>query len=203
MSFVSSNIASFTTLIIAFLFLFYGEQLGKLKSDSNTNRLVEDHTAVKQKLYKNTDYGIEFQYPDSFLIGRYTPEDSKIPDDGQIVLVERSLLHDIAVAELPIGELSTIAITRHRGREARFYLSFILPDYVHRIGSYNVAKLPGFPGPYGESAYYYILVRSDTLIFDFVGHKTRFNLIAGISGDTSGYDVVIENIISSFAFSSD
>ena len=72
-----------------------------------------------------------------------------------------------------------------------------------------VYKFPGYPGPYGETAFYYLVPLSDGQVFEITGHKERFNAtpISALStddgqknhivnvGSPTNYDQVIEGII--------
>jgi len=155
----------------------------------------------KVKVYRNEQHNFEFKYPDNFVIGKYKKEDPE-PFPNSVVLVEKSLLGSIPAAEIPIGEISTITIQPHVAQEAKFYSGFNKPEYRVTIGQYEVARLPGFPGPYGDTAFYYVLVRSNNMVIDFTAHRTKFNAAANgaYSGSPSHYDQVIEGIISTLVF---
>ena len=153
------------------------------------------------KVYRSEQYNFEFRYPDNFVIGKYKKEDPE-PFPNSIVLVEKSLLGNIPATEIPIGEISTITIQPHVGQKAKFYSAFNKPQYRITIGKHEIAKLPGFPGPYGDTAFYYVFVKSEGLVIDFTAHKIKFNAVASgtHTGSPSNYDQVVEKIILTFVF---
>lgn len=166
------------------------------------NQAVSPRNGVENlQVYRSEQYNFEFKYPNNFVIGKYKKEDPELFPNS-VVLVEKSLLGNISATEIPIGEISTITIQPHVGRKAKFYSAFNKPEYRVAIGKYEVAKLPGYPGPYGDTAFYYVLVKSDDMVIDFTAHKSKFNAVASgtYTGSLSHYDQVLENIISTFIF---
>lgn len=183
----------------------------------STFRFIESKDISNWQIYRNEQYGFEFRYPVNFVIGKYKKEDpASFPN--AIVLIEKSILGNISSTEIPVGEISTIVIRIHVGMQAKFYKNFAdeksiaifyekyknfnPKDALLTIGSYKVAKLPGYPGPYGDTAFYYVLVKSDNMVFDFTAPKSKFNaVVSGIhTGPPSDYGQVIEKIISTFVF---
>ena len=150
---------------------------------------------------------------------------NKLSDLGwnnTIVLVESQLIakmlpsasvSQFSLESIPIGKVSTITIKpittsadfhRRSYIEREFFSESKFPSNYKtkkiQIGSYQVTKLPGAPGPYGDRAYYYLLPISDDLIIEFIGSRQRFSKfnISDTTMTESHYDKVIENIISTF-----
>jgi hypothetical protein len=69
------------------------------------------------KLYKNSELGIEFSYPEKLVIGRYLPEEYF---EKHIVLVEPSVLGNIDPNSIPVGQLPIISLNFQRDEEVLF-----------------------------------------------------------------------------------
>ena len=65
-----------------------------------------------------------------------------------------------------------------------------------KIGAREVVKLPGFPGPFGDGAYFYMLPRADGTVILILGAKHY------LKGDRRPirYDWAIELIIATMEF---
>ncbi|MEO8065463.1 MAG: hypothetical protein ABI643_01240 [Candidatus Doudnabacteria bacterium] len=187
-----------------------------------TQQISQPVDITGQKMYRNQEYGFEFQYPQNFLVGKFKPEvtpSSNVPPDilekqrdlsfnNAIVLVEleqKALFSkspkNFSIDSIPIGEVPTISI-KPITTSADFYRkNFIDSDTTWggkniKINEYQVTKLPGYPGPYGDAVYYYLLPISDNLIIEFIGFKQK--ILTNTTMTESYYDKIIENIISTF-----
>lgn len=188
------------------------------------NSQYEQDKSANEKTYRNETYGFEFTYPQHFLVGKYKPESdsSSVPPDlrnqlsdlswnNAIVLIELDLIaffskspRGFSLDTIPVGDVSTISI-KPITTSADFYRKTYLSNKTYnptqmKIGAYTVTKLPGFPGPYGDTAYYYLLPVSNNLIMEFTGHRKKFPhaTISNATAPDSHYDQVIEKIISTF-----
>ena len=63
-----------------------------------------------------------------------------------------------------------------------------------RWGGRTVYKLPGYPGPYGDTAFYYLLPLGDDLVVELFAHRRHMDQ----ARTDTGYDRVIEGIIATF-----
>jgi hypothetical protein len=160
------------------------------------------------RLYRSTEWGFEFSYPDTLAVGRYkdrtTPEqEQRMRETG----LENPFKHAIALVEpgrlgtrgtlqsIPVGEVATVTVTPTRGHKADFLRrQFFRKEWETAVGGRLVYKLPGFPGPYGDAAFYYLLPVRDDLVVELFAHKKHLD---PARADT-GYDQVIEGIIASF-----
>ena len=164
--------------------------------------------AAASNTYRNAEWGFEFAYPDQFVAGRYkdtlTPEHlARLRESGlenpfahAIVLVEPSRLGSRAPLDaLPVGEIVTITITPTRGQKADFLRRhFFRKEWETAVGGRTVYKLPGYPGPYGDAAFYYLLPLRDDLVVELYAHRRHMDQ----SRADTGYDRVIEDMIATF-----
>ncbi len=114
-----------------------------------------------------------------------------------------------SVDSIPVGDVPVITI-KPITTSADFYRSVYIDreffselkfssDYKTKkiqIGNYQVTKLPGYPGPYGDAGYYYLLPISDDLIIEFMAPREK--ILTNTEMTESHYDKVIEDIISTF-----
>jgi len=146
--------------------------------------------------------GIEFEYPDRFVAGRFQKEelppsmeikDYQSPLENAIVLVEPDQLMKFSAEEIPLGEIPVIWIDRMRDKKSRFMKSMLKEGYKKIIGLHEVYQLPGYPGPYGDAAYYYLLPLANGDILEFGAHKLFFH--NADPSPATDYDQIIEKII--------
>jgi len=136
------------------------------------------------KRYASSLLGVQFEYPAKFVIGRYhAPQIPEIPAEmkalgigapfkNAVVLVEPRELGTYGTDSIPVGEVATISLELKKGFQAQFTKqNFCQDKFKQKIGTHTVYRLPGFPGPYGENAFYY-LIPVDTGIIEIVAHKT-------------------------------
>lgn len=148
--------------------------------------------------YRSAPHGFAFQYPDRFAVGAYRTQGADVLFKDAVVFVERARLGRHRVDEIPVGELTSITVFPQTGHRARFLLNqFYRDPYRAVIGGRPIAKLPGYPGPYGDTAFYYLMPLSDTLVVELYAHR---RYLEPPGGDT-GYDQVIESIITSITVS--
>lgn len=165
--------------------------------------------AAASKTYRSAEWGFEFAYPDQFAAGRYrdttTPErEARLRETGQeppfkhaIALVEPSRLGSRAPLDaLPVGEIATVTITPARGHKADFFRrQFFRKEFETIVAGRTVYRLPGYPGPYGDTMFYYLLPLRDDLVVEIFAHRRHMDP-AGID---TGYDRVIEGMIATFS----
>ena len=164
--------------------------------------------AAASKTYRSAEWGFEFAYPDQFAAGRYkdtlTPEhQARLRETGQesafahaIALVELSRLRSGAPLDaLPVGEVATITVIPARGQKADFDRRHLFrKEWETTVGGRTVYKLPGYPGPYGDTAFYYLLPLGDDLVVELFAHRRHMDQ----ARTDTGYDRVIEGIIATF-----
>lgn len=160
------------------------------------------------RTFRSAQWGFEFAYPDLFAVGRYkntlTPElEAKLRETGQeppfthaIALVEPSRLGARAPLDaLPVGEIAAITVTPARGQKADFYRrQFFRKEWETTIAGRTVYRLPGYPGPYGAEAFYYLLPLREDLVVEIFAHRRHMDQ----ARTDTGYDRVIESMIATF-----
>ena len=146
--------------------------------------------------------GIQFEYPDRFVAGRFQKEElppsMKIknyqsPFENAVVLVEPDQLMKFSAEKIPVGEIPVIWIDRMRDKKSRFMKSMLIEGYKKNIGAHEVYQLPGYPGPYGDALYYYLLPLANGDILEFGAHNLFFR--NADPPPATDYDQVIEKII--------
>ncbi len=143
---------------------------------------------------------VRFAYPDSFLVGRFAVEElppeaaaagMESPFKDAVVLVRAADLGRHPLEAIPIGEVPVIWIDRPVGGgdvAARVLRS----DTTYRINGMTVSRYPGYPGPYGDQAHYYLVEFSDGSFLELGAH--RYDMTSP-RADTTHYDRVIEAIL--------
>ena len=212
------SVVAGTLIIVSMVLICHGRKPNEKIPIDSISKTGEWQT------YRNEKFGFEFEYSHDFVVGKYKeeihpplekgigvefkelgidPEEFERPFKNMIVLVEKRLIGNIPVSEIPIGEISAITIHPHIGKMVEFYnKQFNKKEFHINIGNYTVVKLPGYPGPYGKKVFYYLLPLSDEIVIEFYAHKERFKFHKH-SKDKSmetKYDIIIEKIISTFKF---
>jgi hypothetical protein len=142
---------------------------------------------------------IRFAYPDSLLAGRF--RDDPLPqsaiDRGMeppfrnaVVLLPREALGDFDLQAIPVGELPVIWIDRSIVASGAFRT--FPPDSTYETRGLTVSRFPGFPGPYGDQAYFYVVDLGGGDYVEFGGHRFWFRTEEQAE---THYDEVIETII--------
>ena len=165
--------------------------------------------AAASKTYRSAEWGFEFTYPDQFAAGRYkdpvTPERRaqqrqtglESPFAHAIALVEPSRLGARAPLDaLPVGEVAaTITVIPARGQKADFDRRHLFrKEWETIIAGRTVYRLPGYPAPYGDTMFYYLLPLGDDLVIEVFAHRRHMDQARA----ETGYDRVIEGIIATF-----
>lgn len=164
--------------------------------------------AAAAHTYRSAEWGFEFSYPDPLVVGRYkdpaTPEmEARLRETGQvspwahaIALVEPSRLGMRGTLDaVPVGDVASITVTPSRGQKADFLRRHFFRDqWKTTIGGREVYRLPGYPGPYGDAAFYYLMPIRDGEVVELFAHRRHLDA----ARTETGYDRVIEGIIASF-----
>lgn len=163
-------------------------------------------------LHRDEQEGFALRYPPRFVTGAYRndlPPDvvktlrasgGRLSFERALVLVESARLGSRDRAALPVGEITAITIETHAGPAAAARRDLGRQIYGAAvteitIGAHPVQKFPGFPGPHGSAAFYYLVPLRDGAVLELTGHRS---FLEAPRGDT-GYDRVIEQIIGTLA----
>jgi len=163
--------------------------------------------------FESQNHQMRFSYPAGFIVGSYdTTYDVTGHFRKQIVLVDPKELGNYSQMAIPVGDLPTISIGLELDTAGILLKPFTEIDIVKKFFSVdikeaefkksigdNVAfRLPGYPGPSGQSAYFYLLPMSNGRYVELTAHRYFFkktkNPRTGKYPDTE-YDKVIEKII--------
>jgi hypothetical protein len=140
-----------------------------------------------------------FELPANFQIGRFKRGDV-FPDAAVFVESSRLGRHDLDA--IPPGEVPEIVLDVMTKDDFTFFRTTIpkFDSYRTTIEGREVWRLPGFPSPYGDRLYFYIVPvgmggRSAKFVADrfYPGEKYAEE------GPPTHYDLVIERIIATLA----
>lgn len=146
---------------------------------------------------------LRFSRPDSFLVGRFAPQELPAaaaeagldpPFVGAVVLVEPRVLErsGFSLDSIPVGEIPVIWIDRSDLTLA-IASRIMQPETTFTVAVGTVHRLPGFPGPYGDQAHYYLIEPGDGRPIEIGAHRYHFR--DGDPPPPTGYDRVIEAIL--------
>jgi hypothetical protein len=170
--------------------------------------LDADETPKRAVHHASQVLGIEFDCPPTFTAGRYksvplppsaVQAGMKPPFANAVVLVEPGQLRGHVLSAVPVGEVPTIAVDVQSGSDAEFKrANFLKPDYAVMIGGRTVYRLPGFPGPYGDQAFYYLIPFPDGRLAEITAHRFYFRdpkPAGSTEHPRTRYDRAIEDVI--------
>ena len=221
---ISLLIATFVAITIYFIFSKGTMKPAQTKQISQQTDISEQKTYRNERYGFEFKYPQSFlvgKFKQEVSPSSNVPPDiqKKLSDlslNNAIVLVESeqaTLFQNspkaFSVDSIPVGDVPVITI-KPITTSADFYRSVYIDreffselkfssDYKTKkiqIGNYQVTKLPGYPGPYGDAGYYYLLPISDDLIIEFMAPREK--ILTNTEMTESHYDKVIEDIISTF-----
>lgn len=168
---------------------------------------AEEKEPQEVKQYESAEKKIRFEYPARFTVGRYNAtEDRTGFFTPGIVLFEKGRLGDADPQALKIG-IGAITIIPLNMEDSTFWRSLgaveagfwkdskIKPQKL-TIGPHEATRLPGFPGPYGDNLYVYLVERPDETIVLLMALKQ----FVDDARTPTGYDKTIEGIIKTVSF---
>jgi hypothetical protein len=159
-------------------------------------------------LYRNDQDGFELRFPPTFVAGTYKSAlpaslvrelreaGSREPFEDAIVLAERARVGLRDLSAMSPGEITAVTIEVLPGPAATSRMDLGRQIYGAEvvevtIGSHRVHRFPGFPGPHGVGAFYYLVPLRNDAALEFTAHR---KFLEPPLGDT-GYERVIEQII--------
>jgi len=118
------------------------------------------------------------------------------PYANAIALIESARVRGFAATDIPIGQVPTITVNPHTGSFASFLNGqFGKKEFETAIGGRRVFRLTGFPGPYGDTAFSYLVPIADDRMVELFAHRAYLDQ----AKTPTHYDQVIEHIISTLA----
>ncbi len=142
---------------------------------------------------------IRFAYPDSLLAGRFREDplpqvtldrDMEPPFRNAVVLLPREVLGDHDLLAIPVGELPVISVDRSIAASGAFKV--FQPDSTYETRGLTVSRFPGYPGPYGDQAHFYVVDFGGGDYVELMAHRYWFRTKEHTE---TRYDEVIETII--------
>jgi hypothetical protein len=163
--------------------------------------------AAEPRLYRSGE-GFEFAYPEPLVAGRFrdttSPEvEASLHERGQespwkraVALVDPARLGSRGTVDaIPVGEVAVVSVIAVRGQKADFLRRHFFRDqWKTTVGGREVYRLPGYPGPYGDALFYYLMPIRDGEVLELFAHRRHLDA----ARTETGYDQVIEGIIASF-----
>jgi hypothetical protein len=141
---------------------------------------------------------LSFELPADFRIGRFERGDV-LPEAA--VLIEVTQLGKHSLDAIPVGAVPVIWLDVI-SKEDLAFLRKNMPafeTYRTRVEGREVWKLPGFPGPYGEGQFCYIVpIGLGGRSVQITGDR-HYRAGYGEQGPPTHYDVAIERIIATLA----
>jgi hypothetical protein len=138
--------------------------------------------------------GLRFDVPEGFLVGRFSDESGiDTPFRDAVVLVDPAQLLDFELEAIPIGDIPAVWVDRPSPTPSIIRRSFEA-DSTFTVPAGQVWRYPGYPGPYGDQAYYYIVEVGDEEYVEVMAHRKLFR--ADDMGP-SHYDEAILTILNS------
>ncbi|MEX1117698.1 MAG: hypothetical protein WEB60_02795 [Terrimicrobiaceae bacterium] len=143
----------------------------------------------------STDFGICYSIPDGFTVQQRNPPLKGWPE---IYLVQSSKEHPDAKYPLDLSISSFndkfTAMMLGAGDQMK-------GTYKKQIGSHAVVVLPGFPGPYGEDAFFYIVPRGDNTSIGIIAPRILSKRGVSLKDrPPSGMDSIVEGLIATLRF---
>ncbi len=142
----------------------------------------------------------ELQVPDGFLVGQYEESDADelFPESAALIqkvaaLIEPEFLGDAALEKLPKEDAVTIEVTVWTDRMTELLESYLTDAHKVKLGEQEAYNLRGFPGPYGDLAFFYVVPLAEKRLLTFTA--LRAHVEGELEGQATGYDQVIESML--------
>ena len=146
--------------------------------------------------------GLRFTVPEGFLVGRFA-EDVLPPgaaDQGfespwrdAVVLVEPTQLMEYDLEAIPVGEIPVVWVDRP-ATTTSVLGRIIEADSTFSVPAGTVFRYPGFPGPYGDQAFYFVVELAAEDYAEIAAHRFSFRTT---DMEPSHYDEAIYAILQS------
>lgn len=146
--------------------------------------------------------GLRFTVPEGFLIGRFAVEPLppsaveqgfESPWRNAVVLVEPAQLMDYDLEAIPVGEIPVVWVDRP-ATVTSVLGRVIEADSTFTVPAGTVFRFPGFPGPYGDQAFYFIVELAEEDYAEVAAHRFSFRTT---DMEPSHYDEAVLSILHS------
>ena len=165
---------------------------------------------AETKIHISRELGIKFNYPGKFSVGHYRIQ-GEAEQEGfgdNLVLLENSQKGQFSLDAIPIGDVPTISIKVLHGSEVKFARALIFELHKRQVnskkwGSHTVHVFPGYPGPFGDQAFYYLIPWGDDKLIEITAHRYYFQGVPEKSTESfanTEYDLVIQSVVKTLEF---
>lgn len=141
--------------------------------------------------------GVFYCVPMDMALGYYKAQGADELFAGYHVWFEPELLGEFDRRQIPVGEMSTLSLNVQDADQGRFLKSIGAAGETLAHPTLAVKKLPGYPGPYGDAAFYYQVWLPDGRVLEITAHRQRFSTSTPLEEpfQQTHYDQVIEETI--------
>lgn len=162
----------------------------------------DTHTAEQVQALEFPRIGLRFAVPAGFLVGRFATDptpptavegEAPSPWENAVVLVEPAQLGRYEIEGVPIGDIPAIWVDRP-AMETSVLGRFNEADSTFTVPAGEVYRYPGFPGPYGDQAFYFVVELGEGDYAEVMAHRFLFRTT---DMEPSHYDEAILSILGS------
>jgi hypothetical protein len=160
--------------------------------------LVYASPAAARRRVKIGAIDLSFELSSNFRIGRFEQVEGF---RDAAVLIEATQLGEYSVDAIPVGAVPVIWLDVITKEDVAFLRRNIpaFETYRTKVAGREVWKLPGFPGPYGEGQFCYIVpIGLGGRSVQITGNR-YYRAGYGEQGPATHYDVDIERVIATLA----
>lgn len=190
---VVARFPAWAGLLIVSVHIMSGCQAGSGESSAQT---------ADQEVTEFPRIGLRFTVPEGFMVGRFAP-DSMPPEAAEagiespwknaVVLAEPDQLSGFPIDAIPLGEIPVVWVDRPASTTSVLG-RVIETDSTFEISAGTVFRYPGFPGPYGDQAFYFVVKLGDKDYAEVAAHRFLFRTT---DMEPSHYDEAILLILGS------
>lgn len=160
----------------------------------NGNSLLLAAEPQNEHVYKNTEFGFQFDCPPNFLVGSFGADYEPTVKSAHkpAVLIEKRLADKQKLSAIQVGK-TVIVVTPYKEKPDPNDKVLNDPAKKVKLGQWTVTKTTA--GPWADGANYYVVRLDDNSVLSFLGPRRYVE--DGLKGTETGYEKVIEGLIAS------